>query len=378
MKHEYNKLFDKITPKGSDDEFLEKILRKAENMEKSKRIINFKRPVIAVLAVIAALSLGVTSAAAAGIINFDNLFGGHLNLQNEELCEELLSPITNFTYTVTDDNYGVRLKGVTGTSKRVFGCFEIYCVSGQPVSEYSVKQEDKRRLNTECIARIEYNDNEPYSWGRYTDYKINDEGNIDVYFEIFVECEEGLQGQDICISLSNLYPNILLMKENDDVDFWIGSPVSATARFTYTASETALREKCIVDTDKEFTVDSEEYDGSDVKLKGIVKESSFLSGGAYLTVEYYAETSYGKNNYLNLLPFDLDIKLLKADGQEYDLDVEGTTTYVWPTPYENSKENIYSYDLVYKSTPDFYEPVNFIDVDEISAVSINGTVYTLE
>lgn len=376
MRQDYNKLFDKITPEGSDSEFLEKVLRKADNMERNTRKINFKRPSAIVFAVIASLSLGVSSVAAAGIINFDNIFGGHVNLQNKELGEELLSPITNFNYTISDSNYDIRLKGVTSTGKRVFGCFEIFCANGQPVTEFSVKQEDKRRLNTDCIARIEYkDDDESYSFGRYTEYKINDYGNIDVYFEIFTEKEEGLINQDICISLNNLYPNILLMKENDDVDFWIGSPVSANVRFTYAASETALKERRIIETDKEFMTEYDTSDNSEFELIGVVKEGSFLSGGAYLTVKYYAKTPYGKNYYAQFLPAELDIKLLKANGEESDMKIEGATTYIWPTAFN---ENTYTYDLLYKSRPDFWAPVNFIDIDEITAVSINGTVYELE
>ena len=69
--------FSAVSMESSDESFAKSVAERKSNMESKKRI-SIKKPVIAICAAAAALTLGTVGAAAAGIINFNEIFFHHL------------------------------------------------------------------------------------------------------------------------------------------------------------------------------------------------------------------------------------------------------------------------------------------------------------
>lgn len=92
--------------------------------------------VTAICACLAAVMGTVTVAAATGIIDFKELFGKHIDLDNDELGSQLMAQVTDVVYTVSDDDYRVGIKGVTGDTSSLYAIIEITRVDGTPVTEH--------------------------------------------------------------------------------------------------------------------------------------------------------------------------------------------------------------------------------------------------
>ncbi|MBQ8841342.1 MAG: hypothetical protein IJZ65_01770, partial [Ruminiclostridium sp.] len=71
-------------------------------MENKKRK-TMKKPLVAFCAVIAVLSLGVTAAAATGIIDFNNIFGRIIRTEDEVLGNSLIGNAENVEWTTSDE-----------------------------------------------------------------------------------------------------------------------------------------------------------------------------------------------------------------------------------------------------------------------------------
>lgn len=207
MKQKYNNLFNKITPLGSDEDFMKNVLGKAENMEnnKNKSGIRFKRPIIAVCAVAMALTLGVTTAAAAGIIEFDKIFGGIIKAENEELADSIMGRAENVEVFVSDSDYEIRLNGVTGNNNVIIANLELYRTDNTPVIDNFINPYDKNYGFTaldNCKADIPM---QRENWiGNLNRYVINDEGNLEI--DIEVNSDLDLSKKRITLNGKDLYP----------------------------------------------------------------------------------------------------------------------------------------------------------------------------
>ncbi len=97
MKWKYNRLFDKITPVGGDEEFVKSVLRKAEKMEIKKKL-SFKKAVIMPIAAIIGLFATAITAGA--------IYEGIQFLQKSEYTQinEFTEKISTFVYEDSNDN----------------------------------------------------------------------------------------------------------------------------------------------------------------------------------------------------------------------------------------------------------------------------------
>ncbi len=188
MENNIKSLFDKITPVRSDEEILRGVLGKAENMEKhtEKKKFRFRKPVIAAIAAAAAVSLGVTGAAASGIISFDKFFGNRIKAENAELGEALMCSAENFTYTVSDDDYKIELNGISGSNTEIIANLEISRVDGAPVTDYFVNEYNSEdgiygHEDNRVAYKPSYYETNMGGTGKY---KINDKGNIEIVYVI--------------------------------------------------------------------------------------------------------------------------------------------------------------------------------------------------
>ena len=223
MKQEYNRLLDRIAPEGSNEEFTKTVLRKAMEMKNNKKEhnIRLKRPVIVVCAIVAALTLGVTSAAAAGIIEFDKIFGCIITAENEAVGNAIMGNAENVTTSVSDSNYKIRFNGVTGNDNTLIANMELYRIDETSVTEHFTNPYDDSygffSLDTGYSDILMERDN----WiTNMNSYFINEEGNLEIYVELNSDCD--ISESNITLKGKGLYPiepYFELLEEND-VSMW--------------------------------------------------------------------------------------------------------------------------------------------------------------
>lgn len=166
--------FECISP---SEELVGQIL--SENFPRYRKK-SFRRIAVTVLCVCLAAVIGtITVAAATGIIDFKELFGKHIDLDNDELGSQLMAQATDVVYTVSDDDYQVSLKGITGDIGSLYAIIEITRVDGTPVTEHFLNTLDDtanvKWLYDYCDAS--------YWIGGYEGI-INDKGNLEFFLDI--------------------------------------------------------------------------------------------------------------------------------------------------------------------------------------------------
>lgn len=166
--------FECISP---SEELVGQIL--SENFPRHRKK-SFRRIAVTVLCACLAAVIGtITAAAATGIIDFKELFGKHIDLDNDELGSRLMAQATDVVYTVSDDDYRVGLKGITGDIGSLYAIIEITRVDGTPVTEHFLNTLDDtanvKWLYDYCDAS--------YWIGGYGGF-INDKGNLEFFLDI--------------------------------------------------------------------------------------------------------------------------------------------------------------------------------------------------
>lgn len=166
--------FECISP---SEELVGQILSENFPKHRKKRL---RRIAVTVLCSCLTAVMGtITVAAATGIIDFKELFGKHIDLDDDELGSQLMAQATDVVYTVSDDNYRVDLKGITGDISSLYAIIEITRVDGTPVTEHFLNTLDDstnaKWLYDHCEA--------PYRIGSYGGF-INDKGNLEFFLDI--------------------------------------------------------------------------------------------------------------------------------------------------------------------------------------------------
>lgn len=349
MKERYNRAFDNIAPEKSDSELYKAVLRKAENMKKENtRRLSIKKPVVAACAAVAVLGVGVTAAAATGLIDFNELFGGRIGAYNENVNNEVLAEISNVVVNSSSDEYTLELNGVISTGEYLAGSCELVRTDGTPVVDYMFNPDVEGRFDSNKWWTWLYDENGNVvdsvpndSVEHYLGFVINDEGNI--------SCNFHFQAADI-ISLA----------KSAEITFganWIehegSQPCTMSIRFDYTPTEEALRSKTIVTDGKTVQLDNS---------KATVIDSRFDCLSGSFTLEY------------ELANDDLDlgqtVALILSDGNEMPIELCSMTTY-----HNELGVGRETFNFVYSSELD--GNITAFDIDDIEAVSINGTVFDL-
>ena len=410
MKNNVKKLFDKVTPVRSDFEILEGVLRKAEEMDNrnSSKKINIKKPVIAVIAAAAAASLGVTGAAAAGLINFDSLFGNRIKAESVKLGEELLCKAENFSYTVSDDNYEISLNGISGSATEIIANIEISRKDGTPVVDSFVNEYNEEigiHGHEECIISSFDEKNYDRFLGRTSKYSINDEGNIEIVFVVGDKDINAVpvSNETIRITGEKIYPiepyfdyvveenKAVYMFEDGELTYFENNTYNEieldtssvhyldlawSAEFDYVPSEAALKT-----IDKSYHSDSDKMEVKAYHYKNDVKTTQdavienidlrLTSTFATLTCDMiYEEPENGD------IPFP-DIErayLIRKDGSKTLMVMNSGHG-----PYEGGFSIAYSYCSYYKDNGDgsFFADYIAVDLNDVTGIEINGKVYQL-
>lgn len=409
--------FSAVSLESSDESFAKSVAERKNNMENRKKI-SIKKPVIAICAAAAALTLGTVGAAAAGIINFNEIFGNTIRTDNAELGEALIGNAENVKWTVSDDDYVVNLKGVTGTNERVMAVVEIARADGTPVEDY-LKNKDILE-ETILLSGSKYMglSNPDVNLGKSIFTYVNEVGNIEINYQVYLGTNDtcgitSLDGERVILEGIGFYPastfyGAVSIGGYNMLGDNVGEPseeirqkleelsvlnLDWSMEFDYVPSETSARTYTVTDLSQTsyFECEVEQWNDKDGdgeleadagEIEIIAENERFEVMFDKITVNSIGGTFSAKVNLgeykapdLFVRPLHtgvLDIRFIKNDGTDYDVTVIVTSG----TSASNFETGIMgcAYDFEYHHGGG----QTAVDLSEISAISINGTVYNLE
>ncbi len=409
----FHNSFSDLSPVKSNNELLKSVLERTENMEKRKKF-GIKKGVIAVCAAVAAVSLGTIGAAAVGLIDFNEIFGDRIRADNAELGEKLIGNAENVRWTVSDGDYVVNLKGVTGTNERVMAVVEIARADGTPTEDYFKHKDILSETNLLCgTTYMGLTDTDEYLGKSIFGY-INEVGNIEVNYQIYIsefdtKTVASLNGERISIEGIGFYPastfNEPVSMPNYNIFGDIIDEVSEEGKkrldelsvlflewsmeFDYVPSETSVKTytatdlsqpsyfecdvKRSVDKNGDGDMESElvaEKERFEIKFNEITASSIGGTFSANVGLkDYSSDDLYIKPLHVQGV---LDIEFIRNDGTKSDVMVVVTSGRS-ETDFETGvMECAYSFEYHHGGGQ------TALDLSDISAISINGTVYNLE
>ncbi len=410
--------FSAVSMESSDESFAKSVAERKSNMESKKRI-SIKKPVIAICAAAAALTLGTVGAAAAGIINFNEIFGNTIRTENAELGEALIGNAENVKWTVSDENYVVNLKGVTGTNERVMAVVEIARADGMSVEDY-LKNKDVLE-GTILLSGSKYLglSNPDVNLGKSVYTYVNESGNIEISYQVYLGKYDtcgitSLDGERVIYDGIGFYPasiydgGVYLGGDYNMIGGNCGEPseeirqrleelsvlnLDWSMEFDYVPSETSAKTYTVTDLSQPTYFECEverwddkdgdgEYEADEGEIEVIAENERFEVMFDKITVNSIGGTFSAKVNLGEYTATDLyvrplhtgvlDIRFIKNDGTDYDVTVIVTSG----TSASNFETGIMKCDYDFEYHHGGGQTA--VDLSEISAISINGTVYNLE
>ncbi len=309
----------------------------ASASEKPKRIA-LNKPVVAAAAAAVVLVSGVTAGAATGLFSFNDIFRS-IGAENQQLNESLVGVANNITYSISDDDYAVRLNGVSGSPASLLANIEIYRTDGNPINngadETYINVRDIRMKDTEDTTGCSYN------------YAINSEGNFDIDWETRLGFDRLIDGETI------VGGEIQLCGSVEFEDCGERRTVDWDMAFGYISSEASTRVVKAIDTSEicRIYTDMDRLTEVDCDISAI----TLTSTTGYV---HCSQMTASNGN---------DIRLIKKDGGEISADIVGA--------YGEKDGSCY---LTIRYFNEDYTKELAIDVTELEAISINGTVYELK
>ncbi|MDE7293267.1 MAG: hypothetical protein K2N72_02460 [Oscillospiraceae bacterium] len=412
------KAFENVTP---SEELVNKVL--AFNKDTAPVTVvhkkaHIKRIVCTAAAACAVVICSLTVAAATGVIDFKAVFGDYIKISDDELANSLAGTVSGFRYKVSDEDYGIRMKGVTGTENSIIAIAELYRIDGEPVKEHFANPTEEKYLKNlwEHYKISSRNGGSGGSGGSYGSY-VNEDGNIELYLDW--NCSSSLNGERITWQGENFYPQFAywdFLEENEigymrwrDFSGYVASVNGSISSenyfpkdvddsgiialrlewefsFEYEASENSLATKdCTAPTEKftyyqdiyefipleggSYTTDEDSY----ILYENTVKVNSISIGA----VGGKMELSYDINEYEDAYidPFKYSVRgstqneffLIMADGTTLPVRVGGTSSSTLNCRYNSTWELSYGDDAIRE----------IADIQNVTAISLNGTVYEL-
>ena len=410
MRTEYNRLFDNITSDMSDDEVLFGALRKAENMENKASKRSFKKPIIAACAAVGVLAAGVTGAAAAGWLDFNEIFGNVVLAEDQQTGIELIGDARDVQVTCSDDAYNVELKGITGSLSSAVATVEISRKDGAPVitqsSTYDLLGSVMWKYDTDDGFAKEFN----MGASKMT---LTEDGNILMTFDMAASKtdfsdESGLTEKRITIVGDNFYysdaiSHKMMMNSNyywKTVGDYFGMMVDSSngtaysmddiallqlewsVEFTYIPSQKAVMSLSPIDMSEPCTMNFYRFpkenangiitDSLNVPLDVELVELTFESKCGLIRIDYDIDTASREKYWfiVNHFAAKNDMWLIQKDGTEIPVSFDGGSSRL------NEKgENVMYYDLAYREG--ISGPSMAVDLTTVESFYVNGTVYPL-
>ena len=407
----YKKLFEQsfkdVVPSKDSKAIMKSVIERTErtDMENTKKK-GIRKPFAAVAAAAAAVAVGVTGAAAAGIIDFNDIFGNEIKTEIED-SYLLMSRTENVEAYVSDEDYNVTLLGVTGGNDVAIMSIEISRKDGKPVTDYFVNKNDDSTMTGIISAECKW-DNPDAERRQSCKVWVNEEGNISVNIELAVEFDyieyTSLAGKNITVNGDGFYPAEDFYNYLDEigakyrvdgigavecVQYEDGTPadVSSVASlliewgisFDYYPSEKSSAKLLMKEEDKNSTVTfrKKQMHYIDPDYPEIIEYSLEItdiqvgSTNAFIDIIEYNDS---KQKFPAYSFPDNEICLITKGGEKIEMSSNGGVARA------NSEHEISREKLVYYSdSPELggYSRLA-IDVSEIAAISINGEIFELE
>ena len=403
------KAFENIYP---SEKLVHDVLSFDQGYACPKRRISVKRVVTIVFAACVVLICGVTAAAVTGLIDFNAVFGNYITVEDTELANSLIGTVSNFKYKVSDNDYKIAIKGAMGTDGEIAAIAEISRKDGtsvvshfiNPFEDSDIEQGLDNLWSSVNIADFDFS-------GGYGSY-VNEDGNI----EIFTQFDGARDSKDkkITVKGENFYPRDdywefckqqgVYYMEREDVfkgyvqeastyDNIIPADVDDSSvlsldlewefSFIFKASEKSKKIKSQEAPEENFV-----YRQEVSKVQRREDGSGFSTGDKFvyerIAIPSYIEVGstggrvdfvYEATEYDDFSP-DSDYSLIEFNNEFYIILNDG------------SRMNAGFGGGIFKPTGDIMEcscnisyldengENTYVDVDNITAISINGTVYT--
>lgn len=105
----FKKAFENVKP---SEELVNSVLdvQNVPAVQKKPRRFSCKRILGTAAAVCGVLVCGVTAAGAAGLIDFEAVFGNRVSVSDSELASSLVGTVNNFKYKVSDKDYKIDIR----------------------------------------------------------------------------------------------------------------------------------------------------------------------------------------------------------------------------------------------------------------------------
>lgn len=403
--------FSQVVPMTDDDSFRNSIIERKNKMS-DRKTVKFRKPVIAICAAAAALSLGITGAAAAGIFDFNEIFGSRIRVENEELGSSLIGNAGNIKWSVSDDDYVVNLKGVTGSRENLITIIEIARADGTPVEDYFENTDLLAKTNlTSCTEVIKIDGD--YTNGKagagYDTY-VNEKGNIEMSIELSgIYQDYEIADRTVLIEGMGFYPahNLiegevprektafmaygddeyqLTQEEQDYLDSIAVLDLEWSLEFVYNPSEKSADKLTVKDLSRIAMVSSdidkmtENPDGTysyedigECELETVFDEISISSIGGKLSGKMDVRDGLTENTcYVGLVERrGTKVELIRKDGTVSDVMVLVTSG----TSNSNRETGMLNFCFEIEFHANGGQTA--VDLSEIGGISINGTIYEL-
>lgn len=355
MKQEYNRLFDKITSDRSDEQLLEGVLRKAENMEKKAKF-NKKAILIPVAAALTLTIGGVGFAAAMNSGLISQMFG-----DNESIAEDIQ------TYIYEDSNDNLKMT------------VEEFLTDGQS----TFMTVHYKALTDEGKAWLDSFDPEAYGYPHD-------------HFSIQPVIAEYKWAVNYCSGCDEL------QQQATDTDRWFylhfdasSREYGGTAKFNYPMGHDAVRSTKF-NTESNVDITLFELKGEGSPSEHFIPKYLSLSEFNYAiyaeNISVYRDLSHGSFVGQCVILSDEDqkefdelvqnIRLVMKDGSKYLLDWSNGGTATTAKPENNNTDLILISGSMLKpyylaSTNDFVYTFDDINAEDVAGVEIGDCYYDL-
>ena len=403
------KAFENIYP---SEKLVHDVLAVNPDYARPKGRISVKRVVTIVFAACVVLICGVTAAAVTGLIDFNAVFGNYITVEDTELANSLIGTVSNFKYKVSDNDYKIAIKGAMGTDGEIAAIAEISRKDGTPVVSHFInpfEDSDAEQGLDNLWSSVNIED---FGFsGGYGSY-VNEDGNI----EIFTQFEGARDSKDkkITVKGENFYPRddywdfckqqgVYYMRHGDifngyvqeastydniiptDVDdsSVLSLDLEWEFSFVFKASEKSNEIKSLNDPENNFLYRQKVYkmqmeeDGSHFSIGDeFVYERTAIpsyievgSTGGRIDFVYEATEydDFSPDSNYSLIKFNNELYIILKDGSRMNAKFGGGTS----KPTGDILDCSYSINYLDENGEKTY-----VDVDNITAISINGTVYT--
>lgn len=385
----------------------------------------------AVIALCGLMVCGCT-AAATNVIKFGELFGGRFFAEDNEFADTLMGTVRDFSYKVSDEDYKISVKGITGNDSGFFAVAEISRVDGEPVADHFVNPmeifpenedfpDNKNYISPNWIERDFGGVCSPASFNSY----VNSMKNIELYISL---PSTSFQSDDrVIIRGENFFPSYkywdFMKKNNVDYvrfeepkfsgyvyhdwgeDIWKEDSGTSNAdfvpvdfddssiialdleweiSFTPVASKNAKKGKEIKKFDEDFVYLLDVYELGD--FENVVAEYERILTPVSINVTPLGtdiEYTYPmpENEYEN--PDKYSIWETNINNEIFLILKDGSTVKSWVgrNGYSiNADETGYNgtMHIVYQDFTVENSKQAVIKVKDVKAISINGTVYDLK